>query len=385
MTSRRGPAMYSVAAYGKMIADRGRMEPYVRALEAVVFPGATVLDIGTGTGILALVACRLGASRVYAVEPDPAIEIARENAAVNGYADRIRFFRELSTRVRLPERVDVVVSDLRGVLPLFGHHIPAIADARERHLKPGGALVPMRDVIRGAVVSDAEVYASYSGPWDAELHGMDLSPARRVTTNTWGKERIGAGSLLTAPAAWAELDYRTHLAPSHRATMRWTVERDGMGHGVVAWFDAELAPGIGFSNAPGSPRLIYGGAFFPWREPVALRAGDDVTVELRADLVGDEYVWSWNSTIRASPPVSFRQSTFSGSFIAAHSLRRGAHDHVATLDEEGEIAREALLRMDGRTTLRAVAEALRALYPRRFARWEDAMARVAELSRAYGA
>ena len=90
--------MYSVAAYGKMVSDRGRMEPYARALEAVVRPGSTVLDIGTGTGVLALIACRLGAARVYAVEPDPAIEIARENGGT-----RVELRRRLSSRAALAD------------------------------------------------------------------------------------------------------------------------------------------------------------------------------------------------------------------------------------------------------------------------------------------
>ena len=64
--------------------------------------------------------------------------MAREIAAANGFADRIDFFQELSTEVELPERADVIVSDLRGVLPAYQHHIGAIADARERLLAPGG-------------------------------------------------------------------------------------------------------------------------------------------------------------------------------------------------------------------------------------------------------
>ena len=71
---------YSVADYGKMIADSVRMDAYAAALERVVKPGSVVLDIGTGTGIAALIACRLGARRVFAVEPSSVIEVARQAA-----------------------------------------------------------------------------------------------------------------------------------------------------------------------------------------------------------------------------------------------------------------------------------------------------------------
>ena len=96
--------MYSVADYGIMIADRVRMEAYMQALRSAVRPGGVVVDIGTGTGIFALLACRFGARRVYAIEPNDAIQVAREIARANGYAERIEFLQMLSTRAVLPRR-----------------------------------------------------------------------------------------------------------------------------------------------------------------------------------------------------------------------------------------------------------------------------------------
>src|SRR5580765_8329348 len=112
-----GPSGYTVADYGAMIVDPVRMDRYVRALERAIKPGAVVIDIGTGTGIFALLACRFGARRVYAIEPDDAIQVAREIAAANGCADRIEFIQAMSTQVTLPERADVIISDIGGVLP----------------------------------------------------------------------------------------------------------------------------------------------------------------------------------------------------------------------------------------------------------------------------
>lgn len=91
--------MYSLAGYGSMIADRVRMDAFAQALRQATTPESVVVDIGTGTGILALLACRFGARRVYAIEPDDAIQVAREIAAANGYADRIDFIQAVSTKV----------------------------------------------------------------------------------------------------------------------------------------------------------------------------------------------------------------------------------------------------------------------------------------------
>ena len=95
--------MYSLHFYGEMLADTGRTEPYVEALRRLVRPDSVVLDLGCGPGLFALLACKFGARRVYAVEPDNAINIAREAAAANGFVERIEFFQELSTVVTLPE------------------------------------------------------------------------------------------------------------------------------------------------------------------------------------------------------------------------------------------------------------------------------------------
>ena len=133
---------YNLSDYGRMIVDDVRMDAYAYALKAAVTPDSVVLDIGAATGIHALLACKFGARQVYAVEPNDAIHLARQIAAVNGFAGRIEFIQDLSTRISLPELADIIVSDMRGVLPLFGQHIPAIVDARQRHLAPGGRLIP---------------------------------------------------------------------------------------------------------------------------------------------------------------------------------------------------------------------------------------------------
>jgi protein arginine N-methyltransferase 1 len=116
---------YRLSGYGGMITNKPRMEAYAQALKQVVTPESNVLDIGAGTGIFSLLACQLGARHVDAVEPDEAIKAAEVNAAANGCQDRITFHQGLSTSITLPEPADIVVSDLRSVLPLFQQHDPA--------------------------------------------------------------------------------------------------------------------------------------------------------------------------------------------------------------------------------------------------------------------
>lgn len=382
------PTGYRLASYGDMIADRPRMEPYARALHQAVRPDCTVLDIGAGTGIFSLLACQFGAGHVHAVEPDDAIQVAQQIAAANGFSDRITFHQALSTEVRLPAPADVIISDLRGVLPLFQHHIPSIADARQRLLAPGGVLIPCRDTLWAALVEDPKLYRPYAEPWLRNDYGLNLSAGQPLVVNTWRKTNAKPDQILVEPQCWATLDYTSIVTPNVSGELSWVVERAGAAHGLLVWFDAELANSIGFSNAPGELELIYGQAFFPLQEPVALEKGDTVTAQLRADLVDDDYVWRWNTQVMARGDAGcvkarFHQSTFYGAPISLDKLKQREAGFIPQRTEAAEIDRFVLSMLDGQTSLGEIAAALTVRFPKHFARQPDALTRAADLAERY--
>jgi protein arginine N-methyltransferase 1 len=372
-----------------MIADGPRMEAYDAALRRAVRPHSVVFDIGTGTGMFAVLACRYGARRVYAIEPDDAIQVARETAVVNGCADRIEFIQRLSTEFAPAERADVIVSDLRGVLPMFQHHIPSIIDARTRLLAPNGMLVPSRDTLWVAVVSARQIYERHVMPWGANTRGVDMEASRRIVSNTWRKHRFEPDQILLPPQAWMVLDYSKITQSDVAAEVGWTVERAGVAHGFAAWFDAELSEGIGFTNAPGHPELIYGNAFFPWSHPVDLEVGDTVSLRLHANLVGDDYIWRWSvRVLRQGRPdcikADFRQSSLQGVPLSPERLRAQSSSYVPKLGEDGRIDKDIMGLFDGQRSLEAIARDMAARFPHRFRDWRDALTRAGELAQRYG-
>ncbi|NJL00071.1 MAG: methyltransferase domain-containing protein [Spirulinaceae cyanobacterium SM2_1_0] len=304
--------VYSLSHYGNMISDAGRVEPYVQALRAALQPGAIALDLGCGIGFFAVLAAQLGASHVYAIEPDPAITVAQAIARDNGVSDRLTFLPAHASDIELPQRADVIISDLRGTLPLFQQHIPALIDARQRLLAPGGILIPQRDRLWASLIHAPKLYADCDQPWLGQPHGLDLSAARVYAVNRWRKCTFSTTQCLVAAQCWAVLDYATITSPHVRAELDWQLEQPGTAHGLGLWFDAELLNGIGFSNAPGQSERVYGKAFFPWLEPVALQAGDRVQVTLQANLVQDQYIWRWRSRVNRQEQAiaDFQQSSF---------------------------------------------------------------------------
>jgi len=379
--------MYSLAGYGSMVADRVRVDAYAQALRKTVRFGSVVVEIGTGPGIFAVLACQVGASHVYAIEPSEIIQVAREVAAANGYADKIEFFEQLSNHVTLPTRADVIVSDLRGVLPLLERHIPAIVDARSRFLAPGGTLIPRKDTLWAAIAEAPKPYGELVDPWDHNAFDQDLRPARRLIVNHIKKVSAGADRLLTAARLWTTLDYNSVEKPDVRGNLEWRVEQPGTGHGLVVWFDADLADGIGFSNAPSARETVYGSLLLPWPQPVPLELGQSVAANLEAKLIEEDYLWRWTTRIEpqdgSGTPLRFEQSQFAGEVLSAAKLHRRAAAYVPQLSEEGRVRRRTFELMDGRASLEQIAQRLAAEFPQRFSKWEQALSYAGAVSQEY--
>jgi len=374
--------MYNIAGYAAMIHDAGRIAAFQRAIQLAVKPGSIVADIGTGLGIFAFLACQAGARKVYAIEPSNVIVLAKEMAAANGFQDRIEFIAEFSTSVNLPEQVDVIVSDLSGAVPIFQHNLTAIRDARTRFLKPHGILIPQSDTVWTAVVSTPETHAVLAPPVDQSL-GLNMQLAWKMATNRIGNVKITSDQLVTAPQILVIVDYYLVEDSSVYARLKWDVSCPAIAHGISLWFERTLVDGVYFSTAPGTPKTIYGELFLPWPEPVPLEIGDIICAEIRADLVGDEYIWSWNTEVSKGTAVSasFRQSEFLGEPLSPDPLRKQATRHVPRLNEEGECKRLTLELMDGSRDLEEIARAVQESFVDRFRDLNAAITYVGKLAR----
>jgi protein arginine N-methyltransferase 1 len=372
-----------------MIADTVRMRAYTGALRAAVKPGDVVIDIGTGTGIFALLACQQGARRVYAIEPNDNIQVARKLARENGFQARIEFIQDLSTKISLPEKADVIISDLRGLLPLLQKHIPALADARKRLLKPGGILIPKRDTLHICVVEAPELYKEFSDPWARNPYALNLESARAIVMNTWAPGKVKAEQMLTKGECWGALDYSEVENPDVQGNLTQGFTREGVAHGLLVWFDAELFAGIGFSNAPESSERaeVYGSGFFPFVHPVDVSPGDRAQIALSAVLMNDEYTWRWDTRILSvenKVKAEYQQSTFYGTIFSPEQLRKRRPGHVPRLNADGLIEHFIQSQMDGTKPLEAIANDLFKTFPDRFASQQEALERVGDSSQKYG-
>lgn len=109
-------AFSSVDCVGQCLIDEPRTKAFEKAINKIVKPQHNVLDIGTGSGIMALFAAKAGAKEVRAIEFDPCVaDIARDNFINNGYKDKIQLIVDDARTLKFDKNIrkfDVVIMEM---------------------------------------------------------------------------------------------------------------------------------------------------------------------------------------------------------------------------------------------------------------------------------
>lgn len=271
--------MSEVDWHREMLADLRRVRAMGEAVSAAVKPGDLVLDVGTGSGVLAMLACRAGAARVYAIERGHILEVARQLARHNGLADRIEFIAGSSIKVELPQRVDLAVAELIGDFGLEERIWPVFDDVRRRFLKEGGRLLPDELELFLAPTAEGAQYLD----WAAALKGrfdLDFAPltelSMHVSRNLWAapEQLLGPGASMLR----CDLYRDGPKVPEGQVQVR--VERAGILAGWIGWFAARQEGRTLLSTAPPIKGSSWSNVFFPIGAPVAVEAGDELSLKV---------------------------------------------------------------------------------------------------------
>lgn len=272
-----------------MMNEEARNRPYHDALEAVVTPDKLVLEIGTGSGLLSMMAARLGAKKVVTCEAVRLVaDTARRIVESNGLQDRIVVVAkpsyELQLGSELPEKADILVHEIFSSELLGEQVLPALEDAKARLLKPGGAVLPAQASLMIALVGGDEL--------GNELHvetafGFDLSlfnaiyPKKRPIH----REDLPRG-LLSADVEAFRFDFISQSSfPPEKKQLEITVTRAGLCYGVIQWIRFDFGHGIFFENHPSHRRPVasWQHTIYRFEEPLRLEGGAVVKVKAEHD------------------------------------------------------------------------------------------------------
>ncbi len=249
----------------EMLEDRERTDAYRRAIAATVRPGDVVVDVGTGNGVLAVAAAQAGARIVYAIEQSGIADTAARVFAANGVADRVRIVRGTSSAVSLPERADVMVSELIGHDALGERALEYTSDAVKRFVKPGGKVIPsgLRVYAQGVELDQElleahRVLPSTTARW-REWYGTEFAPFEALALVDGYRvylpphEAHARCRNVTEPVTLAAIDL---TAPSDTVECRATVNAvGGRLDAWLSWWELDLAPGCSISTEPGVAKV----------------------------------------------------------------------------------------------------------------------------------
>ncbi|HEV8391299.1 MAG TPA: tetratricopeptide repeat protein [Dongiaceae bacterium] len=261
-----------------MVNDEERNQAYDLALRRAVKPGDLVLEIGTGSGLVAMMAARAGAGRVVTCEVLPLMgDIAREVVAKNGLSDRITVITRKSTQVQvgtdLPDRADVFVSELINIGMMSPNMIPVLQHAREALLKPDAKIIPAAATVYGALIEAPQL--ARINPV-RQISGFDLSPLDKLRSPGYAQIDLAADLVrqISQPFKALEFDFRRNMPERDARLLQVTATSAGVVHGIAFWFDLVMDEETVYSSASTTRTNHWKQAaeFFP--QPVAVQPGD---------------------------------------------------------------------------------------------------------------
>lgn len=346
-----------LAEHLSYLTDRVKIDAYRAALSEIIRPGSVVLDLGAGTGLLGIIAAQCGARTVYSVDSGPILVLARETA-VRSECNQIVHVRGLSTRLTLPEPVDVVVCDQIGGFVYDAGILRYYADAVERLLKPGGVLMPAEFVVHLTAVADPEL-AACVGDWGSAPDGIDFSSFAEAAANTEHHVHARADCALSGHAAVATIssDHDTHFG----GEAELVIDREGEFCGLLGTFEARMSATVTMTNAPWAERPMRRWQnFYPIAQPTTVRPGD--TVRASIDVSPRTGMVAWRGAVLradgSAGPI-FAHDTLRGTFAGPEAVIRASDAWVPQETPRARLAAEVLASVDGR---RSIADLGRCLW-----------------------
>lgn len=277
--------------YSRMIVDHTRNDAYWQAIHQVVKPGMIVADVGTGQGLLAMMAAKAGAAKVYAIERVQGSQsLAEHLIAANGLADVVEIIKGDAEQVVLPQPIDALVSEVLGNVGIDEGVHPIYRAFLANNPVPPENIIPQR--VR-AYLQPLQLTTEHVGPWRRSIHGIDLSPAIALldqpcamTMDLRKPQKPLAPPILIEDIRPGRED-RDH---PETWTVGCTIAEDGILDGVAAWFDCMLTGDVTFDILP-RPDSSWGNAFWTVEPTLTVKAGDHL--ELHVDRQGTTHHRNW--------------------------------------------------------------------------------------------
>ncbi len=278
-----------VLAQHQMLSDRVRTLAYQKAISHEIGRGDVVLDLGSGIGILALFAVAAGAKKVFAIEETVSIDVAKKMAAANKAAQKIMFISCNSKNAELPEKVDVIVSELFGSDPFKEKILEYTIDARNRFLKPGGIMIPAKfeiyaicmqansllNVLEKSIRQSRSFHKKYGLNFTPYVRCLESIPTYRRSFDV----QLVKPTMLSAPNLMSTLDMSSIEHPAFCTKKIIKMKKGGRCNAVCIFFEATLSKNNVLSTSPLKPKTHWGNLVVYLKKPINVKKNSEVLLE----------------------------------------------------------------------------------------------------------
>jgi precorrin-6B methylase 2 len=276
----------SVLEYQRTIlADAVRNDAFARAVQATVRSGDVVVDVGAGTGFLAMLARRAGAERCYLIESDPDLARLAGELMKRNRVSGCTIIEAHSSEVTSLPKADVILSETLGNFAYEENILEALKDAR-RFLKPRGRVIPQA-IEQWAVPVVTDRVAKRIASWDRVGFGLDFAPAKQRSLHNMYVEELRVSDLYAdgiVAQAWDRVDLAAADTSSvRRGSVEWTVDKGATIHGFALWWIATLADGVELSTSPKAPATHWKQIYLPVEKPMLVEPGQRVELRVTSD------------------------------------------------------------------------------------------------------
>jgi len=244
----------------KMLADQSRNEAYYSAISKYVKPGTTVLDLGTGSGILSFFAAQQSPAKVYAIDHSAIIKTAERIATYNRL-ENIEFIQTHSKKFTADTKVDVIIHEQLGDFLFNEDVVNNVLDLRDRVLKKGGIILPSRFEI---FIEPVKIKDNRFVPFISEqkIHGIDFScladvhPQSRRYDRLWSRDASFIDYFLCDRERIFFCDLKTFHKEDLPRELKYSkvIKKGGRLDGFIFYFNVIFDDEISFTTGPAENR-----------------------------------------------------------------------------------------------------------------------------------
>ncbi len=277
----------------RILADVVRNDALAKAVQSLVKPGDTVIDIGAGTGFLAILALRFGAKHVTCIErEEESVRLCREILRANNVKN-CTVIHASSFDVRDVPAADIILCETLGNFAYEEGIAETMHDAH-RFLKHTGRVLPQTLTQFAAPVTSDRLFQELQS-WNRIGFDIDWGAGLSRSLNNMYVREVKPSDVIEAKE-WDRVDFRKHSNESvRRGTVEWQMKRSHTIYGFALWWACTLAPGIELSTSPMAKKTHWQQVYLPMQSPINVKKGERVRLTITSDSrreIGINIAWN---------------------------------------------------------------------------------------------